>query len=205
MMTTSQSKWWHLDSLEYMAAANGDVDAQKRIAEHLLKILDGFARKAMADMGVKPGKHLLEVEDIVQEVFLRCWEKMPEVECKGFPAYCGVTMRRIILRRLQKGKREASLDEQGDPENPGFYLDLVQFSETDVPKHMDYKECLDVINQMIDELPDPQPTAIRSWMAGNSYKEICEQTGYSIGGLSKIIFTIREKLCKAIENLYPEN
>ena len=98
-------------------------------------------------------------QDIVQESYVRMWEKVKEISYEKARAYLFTTAYHTMIDHIRKNQRISSLDEDytlTHDESPGTYNDLKE-----------------VINEAVAKLPEIQRSAImlRDY-EGYSYEEI---------------------------------
>ncbi|MCD7901090.1 MAG: RNA polymerase sigma factor [Bacteroides sp.] len=129
----------------------------------------------------------MEAEDIVQETMIRVWNKRDEIgEVGSIEAFCLVITRNLAIDRSQKKEAQnVKFDAQTEniSESIGPYENLIR------------KERLDLIDQLIGELPEKQRTIIQLRdMEGYTYKEIAELLELPEEQVKVNLFRARQKI-----------
>ena len=127
-------------------------------------------------------------QDIVQESYVRMWEKVKEVSYEKARAYLFTTAYHTMIDHIRKNQRISSLDEDytlTHDESPGTYNDLKE-----------------VINEAVAKLPEIQRSAIilRDY-EGYSYEEIGEILQLNESQVKVYIFRARTILKQYIGSL----
>ena len=127
-------------------------------------------------------------QDIVQESYVRMWEKVKEVSYEKARAYLFTTAYHTMIDHIRKNQRISSLDEDytlTHDESPGTYNDLKE-----------------VINEAVAKLPEIQRSAIilRDY-EGYSYEEIGEILQLNESQVKVYIFRARTFLKQYIGSL----
>jgi RNA polymerase sigma-70 factor (family 1) len=114
-----------------------------------------------------------EAEEIVQETFLKIWERRYYIDPElSIDAYLFKIAYNFILKRLIKNVKENELKN-------GFASELIGFDEN-TSEMLNYHFLLDYINRLIDELPPRQKEVVKLRKLDNfSIKEISEQLSLS--------------------------
>lgn len=127
-------------------------------------------------------------QDIVQESYVRMWERVKEISYEKARAYLFTTAYHTMIDHIRKNQRIRSLDEdytETHTEAPGTYNDLKE-----------------VINEAVAKLPEIQRSAImlRDY-EGYSYEEIGEILRLSESQVKVYIFRARTFLKQYIGSL----
>ena len=127
-------------------------------------------------------------QDIVQESYVRMWERVKEVSYEKARAYLFTTAYHTMIDHIRKNQRISSLDEDytlTHDESPGTYNDLKE-----------------VINEAVAKLPEIQRSVImlRDY-EGYSYEEIGEILKLSESQVKVYIFRARTFLKQYIGSL----
>lgn len=127
-------------------------------------------------------------QDIVQESYVRMWERVKEVAYEKARAYLFTTAYHTMIDHIRKNQRLSSLDEdytETHDESPGTYSDLKE-----------------VINEAVAKLPEIQRSVImlRDY-EGYSYEEIGDILKLSESQVKVYIFRARTFLKQYIGSL----
>ena len=127
-------------------------------------------------------------QDIVQESYVRMWEKVKEISYEKARAYLFTTAYHTMIDHIRKNQRISSLDDDytlTHDESPGTYNDLKE-----------------VINEAVSKLPEVQRSAImlRDY-EGYSYEEIGEILQLNESQVKVYIFRARTFLKQYIGSL----
>lgn len=119
-------------------------------------------------------KNKEQAEDIVQEVFLKIWDKRNEIKITtSFKAYLYMAVRNACFNTLKINERKYWLND--DLENDE------QFSVNEIAVTLEAKELNQKINRIIDLLPEKcRITFQLSRFENMSYKEIAESMNVSV-------------------------
>ena len=127
-------------------------------------------------------------QDIVQESYVRMWERVKEVAYEKARAYLFTTAYHTMIDHIRKNQRLSSLDDsytETHDESPGTYNDLKE-----------------VINEAVAKLPEIQRSVImlRDY-EGYSYEEIGEILQLNDSQVKVYIFRARTFLKQYIGSL----
>ena len=127
-------------------------------------------------------------QDIVQESYVRMWEKVKEVSYEKARAYLFTTAYHTMIDHIRKNQRISSLDED-------YTLTHDESPET-------YNDLKEVINEAVAKLPEIQRSAIilRDY-EGYSYEEIGEILQLNESQVKVYIFRARTFLKQYIGSL----
>ena len=136
-----------------------------------------------------------EAEDLVQEAFLRLWQKRELTEdIKNAEAYCVTLIKNLYLNQIRR-KQVPITDEPTDE------LTAADEIENDIEDKLERREESLQVKQLIEQLPEQQRKIITLHdMEDMSNEEIQERTGLQLTNirvlLSRARKTIRERLIK---------
>ena len=133
-------------------------------------------------------KSPMEAQDVVQEIFIKIWEKRDNLTAiDNFPAYLHIMTRNLLINHLQKKIPVFSPDEMTLQATPGEYH---------LPhQQLDYRELTTFISRAIDQLPPRQQQVYRlSREQGLNHQQIAKQLSLSYD-------TVREHMSKALKNI----
>ena len=127
-------------------------------------------------------------QDIVQESYVRMWERVKDVAYEKARAYLFTTAYHTMIDHIRKNKRISSLDDdhaETHDESPGTYNDLKE-----------------IINEAVAKLPEIQRSVImlRDY-EGYSYEEIGEILQLNESQVKVYIFRARTFLKQYIGSL----
>jgi RNA polymerase sigma-70 factor (ECF subfamily) len=127
-------------------------------------------------------------QDIVQESYVRLWERVKDVSYEKAKAYLFTTAYHAMIDHIRKNQRISSINDsynELNDESPGTYNDLKE-----------------IINEAVAKLPEIQRSVImlRDY-EGYSYEEIGEITGLNESQVKVYIFRARTFLKQYIGSL----
>lgn len=159
----------------------------KGCEESFRKLYDLYAGKIYS-MATGYLKSPMAAQDVVQEVFVRIWQKRDSLTTiDNFPAYLHVITRNLLINHLQKKIPLFGLNEltrQAIPED----RHLPQ-------QQLDYRELTVLISRAVAQLPPRQLEVYRlSREQGLSHQQIARQLNLSYD-------TVREHMSKALKNI----
>lgn len=125
--------------------------------------------------------------DIVQETFMKLWNKVEKVNFEKVKSYLFTTAYRTMIDHYRRENRLSSLDA----------ADFSKLSHTE-----QYNDLAEIIEDAVKQLPEVQRTVIllRDY-EGYSYKEIGEVTGLNESQVKVYIYRARVTLKKYIGSL----
>jgi RNA polymerase sigma factor (sigma-70 family) len=135
-------------------------------------------------------KHLkneMSANDIVQETFMKVWDKHPTIDFTKVKSYLFTTAYNCIMDWFKKEKKSADFE-------------LVDKNlAQDKPAEFDLKE---ILNKALDTLPEIQKTVIllRDY-EGYSYDEIAEITNLNESQVKVYIFRGRQQLKNYLKDI----
>ena len=127
-------------------------------------------------------------QDIVQEVFIKVWEKRTLLyEVKNFPAYLHVMTRNLLIDQLQK---------KLPVYNENNWTDNMLKEDRHLPQQqLDYRELATLIRQAVEQLPFRQQQVYRlSRDQHFTHQQIASELKLSYD-------TVREHMSKALKNI----
>lgn len=179
----------HIDEKLILRFKNGDIDAFRNIYDTFCDPLYRFTYSYLKDS--------FEAEEIVQDVFLKVWEKRSEVDLKkSFKSY----LYRIAVNKVfnelkhrivrQKFEQHAMRQEHSTSETPET---SIQFNELNKK-----------VEQLLTELPEQQRNIfIMSRWKGLTNSEIAEQLGLSVRTVENQIYRAARFIKLHINDNYP--
>ncbi|MBK7028796.1 MAG: RNA polymerase sigma factor [Bacteroidales bacterium] len=125
--------------------------------------------------------------DIVQESFVKMWEKVKDISHEKAKSYLFTTAYHTMIDHIRKNQRLSSID--------GNY-------ESKYHDHNSFNDLKEVINEAVSRLPEIQRTVIllRDY-EGYAYEEIGEITGLNESQVKVYIFRARSFLKQYIGSL----
>jgi RNA polymerase sigma-70 factor (ECF subfamily) len=152
----------------------------------VIPIKDKLYRYALNILGNE-----MAAEDVVQEVFIKVWNKKNEIEAiENKEAWCMTVTRNLALDQLRKKKYHH--------ESVESHYSLADESMTPYEATQS-EDTMGIIRRAMNELPDDQQKVIHLRdVEGYSYKEIAEVTNLSIEKVKVYLhrgrITLRQKL-----------
>ena len=126
-----------------------------------------------------------EAEDVVQEVFIKVWNKRSELhQYKNIEAWCMTLTRNLSIDKLRsKHRRTDQLDHQ---------MELRATSATPL-QQTEYRDTLDQVKGLIGQLPEKQKMVMHLRdMEGLSYQEIADALQLSMEQVKVNLFRARK-------------
>ncbi len=127
-------------------------------------------------------KDIDKAKDIVQDTFLKFWEKRDNVNPAKIKSYLFTTAYHTLVDVVRKDKKQGSIED---------------FKEENYSDQTGYSDLQEILHQAIDLLPENQKAVIllRDY-EGYAYDEIAEITGMSESQVKVYIFRGRKFLKK---------
>lgn len=151
------------------------------------KLYDMYGGKVYT-MAIGYLKSPMEAQDVVQEIFVKIWEKRDSLtRIDNFPAYLHVITRNMLINQLQKKIPVFNQDEL-TPQAvlPDRHL---------LHQQLDYRELTVLISKAIAQLPPRQQQVYRlSREQGLNHQQIAKELSLSYD-------TVREHMSKALKNI----
>jgi RNA polymerase sigma-70 factor (ECF subfamily) len=135
-------------------------------------------------------KNIHDVEkskDIVQDTFLKVWDKHQEVSTEKVKSYMFSTGYRTMIDLIRREKKQSRIEE----------ADLNKLTTSD-----QYSDLQQILHEALDQLPETQKAVIllRDY-EGYNYLEIGEITGLTESQVKVYIYRARKFLQKYIGNI----
>ena len=139
--------------------------------------------------------NLDEVDDIVQDAFIKLWDncsKVTDITAKGYLYRIAINMSKSILRH-----KNIKLKHQSD------VINIKKDSTNESPEFLLLeKEFMKKLENAISSLPDRQREVyLLNRIEQKTYKEIAELSGVSVKAIEKLMHKALIKLRKEIENI----
>jgi len=137
-----------------------------------------------------------EAEDAVQEVYLKLWKMRNDLEkYKSIEALCVQVTRNHCLDQLRRRKLERAAKEEKEQESRG---------ESHNPSsEMIRKERADILNHLINQLPEPQRSLVHfRHIEGKEYSEIEELMDMKENAIRVSISRARKQLKEMLQKQY---
>lgn len=142
---------------------------------------------ALYRFALKMTENTEDAEDIVQEVFLRVWEKRSQIEGAKIKSYLFTTTYHLSIDFIRKNKQTQSLD------------DILEEPTFEPRFHTGLKALLELI---LKQMPPVQRAVLMLRdFEGYSYEEIGQITGLSESQVKVYIYRARLYVKKRIEKL----
>jgi RNA polymerase sigma-70 factor (ECF subfamily) len=137
-----------------------------------------------------------EAEDAVQEVYLKLWKMRDDLEkYKSIEALCVQVTRNRCLDQLRRRKLERAAKEEDKQAGRG------EFSNPS--DEMIRKERSDILNQLINQLPEPQRSLVHfRHIEGKEYSEIEELMDMKENAIRVSISRARKQLREMLQKQY---
>lgn len=154
---------------------------------HLKDKLYRFALRILADE--------IDAEDVVQETFVKVWQKSEQLEgIENKEAWCMTVARNLAIDKIRARKKAMSSDIDG--------FHFLSDKNPTPDKVLENQENLDLVMDKLNSLPEHQREIIHLRdIEGYTYKEIGEMTGYSEEQVKVNLFRARQKLKIELKNL----
>lgn len=162
----------------------------KPILHQLLPLKDKLFRLALRVVGNET-----EAEDVVQEVYIKMWNKREEADqIQNKEAWCvQLTKNLAIDKSRSKHRRTVSIDKS-------FDLMGIQPLPDQVAEE---KDTVSRVHQLIAELPERQKMVIQLRdIEGHSYQEISELLDMPLNSVKATLFRARQYLRTQIEKAH---
>lgn len=136
-----------------------------------------------------------EARDVVQEVFIKVWNKREDMEhLDNMEAWCMRVTRNLALDRVKSSKRKLT-----DSLDQSFEMSM---GDTETPyKTTELSDTMNKIGRYIASLPEKQKHIIQLRdVEGYSYKEICEILEIDINQVKVNLFRARKSVRENLLN-----
>ncbi|WP_316751497.1 RNA polymerase sigma factor [Pedobacter gandavensis] len=171
---------------------SGEESAFGKLYAHYSEMIYGRLLRLLKDPDM--------ADEIIQELFLKVWEKRTQVNpLQSFKSYLYTIAENLVYDHFRKVARDRKLQEK--------FRQITTELYTHTEEDLLIKESMESINKAISTLPPQRQTAfVLCKMEGKSYEEAAEIMGISISTVSnhlvKANITIRAYLSKS-EDLLP--
>ena len=121
-----------------------------------------------------------KAKDIVQDTYMKFWEKRDSVDVKKAKSYLFTTAYHTLIDAVRRGKKQSSFD---------------AVKEENYSTKSQYSDLQEILNEAIEQLPDDQKAVIllRDY-EGYAYNEIAEITNMTESQVKVYIFRGRKFL-----------
>jgi RNA polymerase sigma-70 factor (ECF subfamily) len=155
------------------------IDEYNRCVDKHADGLYHFLLKSVKDVDI--------ARDIVQETFIKVWEKRKIVENDKSKIYLFTTAYHLMIDHFRKNSKNISYE-------------TVEYKEESTEKG--YSDLKEILNEAVEKLPNNQKTVVmlRDY-EGYSYKEISEITGLSESQVKVYIYRARLFLKKYLVSM----
>lgn len=144
-----------------------------------------------------------EADDLAQDTFVRAFRAFDGFEGRGVPEAESAWISKIALRlwynRHRARKPTVSLDELDTTSSGGFQpFDPEALRADDGAQR---QELLEEIPKAVAELPESQRSVLQLWLKGQTYDEICRNTGKELQNVRATLHKAKEKVGERIRAL----
>ncbi|MBC8344543.1 MAG: RNA polymerase sigma factor [Bacteroidetes bacterium] len=128
-----------------------------------------------------------KAKDIVQETFIKLWNKVEEVSGEKVKSYLFTTAYRTMIDMIRRDKR---------------IVDFDQIDQGEMIHSKQYTDVKEILNSAIDKLPEIQKSVIllRDY-EGYSYQDIAEITGLNDSQVKVYIYRARVFLKNKLKSI----
>lgn len=181
----------HSDNGLFDRMRKGDKGALEVLFKTHYASLCRFAKSILRDAE--------QAEDMVQEVFMKCWDKREQIQLTGsFKSYLFTAVRNHCFNTLKLNERKFWMEEGMEDDE--------RIAVNDVIDHIAAKTLNDKITQAIELLPDKCKLTFQlSRFENMSYKEIAETMNVSVktveNQMGKALSVLRTHLAPYIKDM----
>lgn len=185
-----------LPLVEATLAGDGDAFAElvNRYSSRLFGVVRGYT------------KSHAEIEDVVQEAFLKAYSKLETF--KGEASFSTWLVRIAVntARDLLKKHGRSPVTTVEDPELAGSERDRGINTAISAPsQQLERHEVASITEEVLDELPEVfRTTLVLREFEEMSYQDIADLLGVSIGTVESRLFRARARFKEALLRLHPE-
>ena len=131
-----------------------------------------------------------DAEDLVQETFLKLWNSRERIgEPENPTAFSMTALRNVYVDSVRRRREEMS---HASPADIG---EIPVASETDIVQLVEFRDSVNLVLKLVDNLPANQRDIIRMRdIADSPYDEIEEATGLSPGNIRTLLSRARKKI-----------
>jgi len=179
----------HIDERLVARFRNGDMEAFRKIYESFCEPLYRFAYSYLKDS--------FEAEEIVQDVFLKVWEKRAEVdEQKSFKSY----LYRITVNKIFNELKHRVVKQKYDQHLQNFDQISIETPESSIQ----FQELNKKVEHLLTRLPEQQRNIfIMSRWKGLSNAEIADNLNLSIRTVENQIYRAAKFIKLHLNDDYP--
>jgi RNA polymerase sigma-70 factor (ECF subfamily) len=140
-----------------------------------------------------------DAEDVVQEIWLRLWDKREQIgNIRSVEAFAFTMTRNLCLDKF-KLKKPTYYDDREE----GAYRYEEADHDPDPHSSLELKDTMERVNQIIGRLPEQQQTLLQMRdVEGLEYEEIADITGLEINAIRVNISRARKKVRETIQKKY---
>jgi RNA polymerase sigma-70 factor (ECF subfamily) len=140
-----------------------------------------------------------DAEDVVQEIWLKLWDKRGEIgNIRSVEAFAFRMTRNLCLDKI-KLKKPTYYDDRQE----GSYRYEEADQHPDPERSLELKDTMERVNQIIGRLPEQQQTLLQMRdVEGLEYEEIADITGLEINAIRVNISRARKKVRETIQKAY---
>lgn len=140
-----------------------------------------------------------DAEDVVQEIWLRLWDRRDQIgNIRNVEAFAFTMTRNLCLDRF-KLKKPTYYD---DREEDAYRYEEADH-DPDPHRNLELKDSMERVNQIIGRLPEQQQTLLQMRdVEGLEYEEIADITGLEINAIRVNISRARKKVRETIQKKY---
>lgn len=156
---------------------NGSVKALEQLHQQYSGVIYSTCRKFYLQHE--------DAEEVVQDLFLKIWEKRESIDLqRSFKGDLFTVARNLILKKLQKRVMSITIDK---------YIDELNFSH--IEEQLFYQDTRQFIDSVMHKLPpQKQKIFLMNRMDGKSVDEIAEELGLSRRTVESHIYQTRSLL-----------
>lgn len=150
-------------------------------------------------------KSRAEVEDLVQETFLKAFRKLDTFQQQSsFYTWLYRIATNTILDALKRRSRNP-VQAVEDPELLIGSSAGLEHKTVRPDARLEREEIIEITREVLSELPEIfRTTLVLRELEGHSYQEIAEQLGISIGTVESRLFRARARFKQRLAQRYPE-
>ena len=150
-------------------------------------------------------KSRAEVEDLVQETFLKAFRKLDTFQQQSsFYTWLYLIATNTILDALKRRSRNP-VQAVEDPELLTGSGEALERKTVRPDARLERDEIIEITREVLSELPEIfRTTLVLRELEGHSYQEIAEQLGISIGTVESRLFRARARFKQRLAQRYPE-
>lgn len=129
-----------------------------------------------------------DAEDVVQETYLKIWNSRDRLGQLDNPAaFCMTTLKNLFVDFLRRKRSDGSSGVNVE--------DVAITSDTDIGNQIEQRDSVNIVMQLIEQLPDNQRDVIRMRdIADLPFEEIEAATGLSPGNIRTLLSRARKKI-----------